>query len=43
MTEVVDTTTTTPNKKEISIPIYENGEYWIDAKIRGDRKFNRCI
>jgi len=28
-----DTTTATPNKKA-SIEIYENGEYWIDAKIR---------
>ncbi len=28
-----DTTTTTPNK-EASIEIYENAEYWIDAKIR---------
>ena len=33
----VDTITTTPGKKEVSIPIYENGEYWIDAKIRGER------
>ena len=32
---IVDTTTTTPNKAETIIPIYENGEYWIDAKIRG--------
>ena len=32
----VDTTTATTSKKEILIPIYENGEYWIDAKIRGD-------
>ena len=30
----VDTTTTTPSKNETSIPIYENGLYWIDAKIR---------
>ena len=30
----VDTTTTTPNKVESAIPIFENGEYWIDAKIR---------
>ena len=29
----IDTTTTTPNKK-VSIEIYENAEYWIDAKIR---------
>jgi minor extracellular serine protease Vpr len=28
-----DTTTITPNKKA-SIEIYENAEYWIDAKIR---------
>ena len=28
-----DTTTITPNKK-VSIEIYENAEYWIDAKIR---------
>ncbi len=28
-----DTTTTTPNKKA-SIEIYENAEYWIDAKIK---------
>jgi minor extracellular serine protease Vpr len=27
------TTTTTPNKKT-SIEIYENGEYWIEAKIK---------
>ena len=32
----VDTTTATPNKREILIPVYENGEYWIDAKIRGE-------
>ena len=31
---VIDTTTTTPNKVESTIPIFENGEYWIDAKIR---------
>lgn len=30
----VDTTTTTPNKIESTIPIFENGEYWVDAKIR---------
>ena len=37
----VDITTTTPNKKDASIPIYENGEYWIDAKIRvGDNSTN---
>ncbi len=30
---IVHTTTTTPNKKA-SIEIYENAEYWIDAKIR---------
>ena len=29
----MDTTTTTPNKKT-SIEIYENGEYWIEAKIK---------
>ena len=28
-----DTTTATPNRK-VSIEIYENAEYWIDAKIR---------
>ena len=28
-----DTTTTTPNKESF-IEIYENSEYWIDAKIR---------
>ena len=31
----IETTTTTPNK-EASIEIYENAEYWIDAKIRVD-------
>ena len=31
---VIDTTTTTPNKVESTIPIFENGEYWVDAKIR---------
>ena len=30
-----DTITTTPDKK-ISLEIYENGEYWIDAKIKID-------
>ena len=43
----VDTTTTTPNKVESAIPIFENGEYWIDAKIRvGDNStdaFNKII
>ena len=43
----VDTTTTTPNKVESTIPIFENGEYWIDAKIRvGDNStdaFNKII
>ena len=29
----MDTTTTTPNKKT-SIEIYDNGEYWIEAKIK---------
>jgi len=29
----IDTTTATPNKKS-SVEIYENAEYWIDAKIR---------
>ncbi len=29
----IDTTTVTPNKKS-SIEIYENAEYWIDAKIK---------
>ncbi|MDC3254217.1 peptidase S8, partial [Nitrosopumilus sp.] len=29
----IDTITTTPDKK-ISLKIYENGEYWIDAKIK---------
>jgi minor extracellular serine protease Vpr len=31
----MDTTTTTPNKKS-SIEIYENGEYWVKAKIKVD-------
>ena len=31
--EISDTITTTPDKK-ISLKIYENGEYWIDAKIK---------
>ena len=31
--EKIDTTTATPNRKA-SIEIYENVEYWIDAKIR---------
>ena len=43
----VDMTTTTPNKVESTIPIFENGEYWIDAKIRvGDNStdaFNKII
>ena len=29
----IDTTTVTPNKAA-SIEVYENGEYWVDAKIR---------
>jgi len=33
----MDTTTTTPNKKT-SIEIYENGEYWIEAKIKVNGK-----
>ena len=33
--ENTDTITTTPEKK-ISLEIYENGEYWIDAKIKVD-------
>ena len=37
-----DIITTTPNKK-ISLEIYENGEYWIDAKIKIDENTSRCI
>ena len=31
------TTTMTPNKQGASIDIFENSEYWIDAKIRSNK------
>ena len=35
----MDIITTTPDKK-ISLEIYENGEYWIDAKIKIDENIS---
>ena len=44
---IVDTTTTTSNTAKSVISIFENGEYWVDAKIRvGDNSadaFNKIM